>query len=68
MSAEATAYKELIPAWNALGVKVTLVHSGDSQRYVQVRVTNRKQVGSENLLRTRSRALTLAEWASSKIP
>lgn len=34
---ENTAYQELIPAWNALGVKVNLVHSGDSKQYVQVR-------------------------------
>ncbi|KAF5832117.1 hypothetical protein DUNSADRAFT_12128 [Dunaliella salina] len=34
-SEDATPYLELIPAWNALGVKVNLVHSGDSKNYVQ---------------------------------
>jgi len=34
--AEATAYQELIPAWNALGIIVKLVHSGDSKTYIQV--------------------------------
>lgn len=35
--ADATAYKELIPTWKALGVKVVQVHSGSEKKYVQVR-------------------------------